>query len=63
MDDRKELHVIFDPVESRLYEIVLEHCTSRGIDVSDYIKDVIKKDLAWGHFARRKRTRGRGGNP
>ena len=51
----KTIQVYFTPEETQLYDLIQQHCQGHDISVSDYIKAVVKKDFAWGHFAKRGR--------
>ena len=55
MQEETSIQITFSPEEAALYKIIEEHCAKMGVAVSEYVKEVIKKDLAWGHFAKRKR--------
>jgi hypothetical protein len=55
MSDNKKIEIVFSEQELPFYEKLVEYCTADNIGVSDYIKDLIKRDVAWGHFAKRKK--------
>jgi hypothetical protein len=56
MDEEKSVRIIFSPEEIQLYNLAQERCVEKNISLSAYLKDLIKVDLAWGRFARRKKS-------
>ena len=56
MEKETIIQVTFDSHETQILTIMKQHCVKNGMTVSEYIKDIIKKDLAWGHFTKRKRN-------
>ncbi len=58
MQEEKLIQVLFSPKEIQLYNIIQQHCIEKEISITNYIKELIKKDLAWGQFKKqRKLTR------
>lgn len=57
MEGEKTVQVCFGPDEADFYSIILKRCSEDNVSFSDYVKAVIKKDLAWGRLARRKKTK------
>ncbi|RPJ05495.1 MAG: hypothetical protein EHM28_11980 [Spirochaetaceae bacterium] len=56
MEEKKSIQVTFGLDEIALYNIIQRYCIDKNIEIPDYIKEVIKKDLAWGHLTRRKKS-------
>ena len=56
MENDNIIQITFNSNETQILALMKQHCHKNGITVPDYIKDIIKKDLAWGHFTKRKRT-------
>lgn len=56
MEEPKIIHIQFAPDESYFLELVMKHCENKSLSVEEYIKGIIKKDLAWGQLARRKKA-------
>ncbi len=50
------LQINFDADETAFLNILKEHCLKKGVSMEEYVKELIKRDLAWGHF-NRKRTK------
>ena len=50
MEEEKYIQVLFCPEEIQFYNMIQRHCIDKKLSVSNYIKDLIKKDLAWGKF-------------
>ena len=57
MEEDKTVTITFHSNEIQIYNIMEQYCHKNGIAVSEYIKDIIKKDLAWGHFTKRKKKK------
>ncbi len=55
MEAGKTVTVSFGPEESQLYDLMEQQCLKKGLAAADYIKSLIKVDLAWGHFRRPKK--------
>lgn len=55
MEETNKIEVVFTSAEIQLYRIIEQLCAKKNISTSDYIKDVIKKDLAWGRLNRRRK--------
>jgi len=54
MQEETTIQITFSSEELLFYKIIQQHCINKKISITDYIKEVIKKDLAWGQFAKRK---------
>jgi hypothetical protein len=54
MEEKLSIEVLFSPEEKIFHELVLKHCADKKTAAGDYIKELIKKDLAWGRFPKRK---------
>jgi hypothetical protein len=55
MEENKLIQVSFGSDEIQLYNMAQQHCADKHLDMTSYIKDLIKRDLAWGQFARPKK--------
>ncbi len=56
MGKNKSIQINFDVDEKAFLEILQGHCLKKGVSMEEYVKELIKRDLAWGHF-NRKRTK------
>jgi hypothetical protein len=57
MEENKIIQIIFGSKEMQVYNLIQKICAEKGISMEEYVKDVIKKDLAWGHFAKPRKTK------
>lgn len=57
MEGEKTVELHFSAEESGLYAMMERYCAANRIGLESYIKDQIKRDLAWGHFAGKKKPR------
>jgi hypothetical protein len=55
MEEDKLIQILFRSDEIEFYNIMEQLCINKGITITDYIKELIKKDLAWGQLRRRKK--------
>jgi hypothetical protein len=55
MNEDRLVQVLFGPEDIQLYNLAEKRCIEKNTNMSDYIKELIKVDLAWGRFARRKK--------
>jgi hypothetical protein len=49
------IRVRFGLEENQFYLLMQKYCRDKGISMEEYIKNLIKRDLAWGHLSRRKK--------
>jgi hypothetical protein len=54
--EEKEIRLSFKKEEAVFVTLMERICKDRGISAEEYIKDLIKKDLAWGHFKRPRKS-------
>ncbi|MBN2534169.1 MAG: hypothetical protein JXB88_14865 [Spirochaetales bacterium] len=57
MKEGNIIQIQFTSEESQFYTLMQKYCNDKGISITDYIKDLIKKDLAWGHFKKQKKSK------
>lgn len=55
MEEKKTLEIVFEDDEKSLYEMLKQYCEKNGTVPEEYVKVLIKRDLSWGHFTRRKK--------
>jgi hypothetical protein len=55
----KKLQLIFTAEETVLYGMLEQYCAGKNISVETYVKELILRDLAWGHFSKRKKRQGK----
>lgn len=53
MEEENIIQVPFGPEEDQLYKMFRQYCEKKGARTADYIKEMIKRELSWGQFARR----------
>ncbi len=56
MKEEKLIQVLFNSEEIPFYNLIQQHCIDKKISITNYIKELIKKDLAWGQFTKRKKS-------
>lgn len=49
-----KIEIVFDEKEKALYENLARHCAERGLSPEDLVKDLVKRELGWGQFMRRR---------
>ncbi len=57
MEEGMSIQVQFTPEETPFYNNIQKHCTDKGISASNYIKELLKRDLGWGRFMKRRKPR------
>ena len=56
MKEEKLIQVLFNSEEIQFYNIIQQHCIDKEISITNYIKELIKRDLGWGQFMKRKKS-------
>lgn len=57
LEETKKIELVFPPGEGNLYFMLEKHCASKNISMENYLKELLIRDLSWGHFARKKKPR------
>ena len=57
MDNGNIVEVVFSADEEQLYKLMNQRSAVKGMTPSEYLKDLVKVDLAWGQFANRGKNR------
>jgi hypothetical protein len=55
MEGSKKIEILFTPEEARFCDMIEQHCGKNNVGVSDYIKELVKRDLGWGQFMKPKK--------
>ncbi len=59
MEEGMSIQIHFTPQETQFYNNIQKHCKDKGIGVSEYIKELLKRDLGWGRFMKQRKPRPR----